>query len=83
MQSVQVFQEEILPWQNNVSIQFPGTFDPQVLYISTSVWVLRTPNARRNSHLQRFLCKKALKKQEICSIIISVVLHANNNCIYI
>ena len=25
-----------------------------VLYISTSVWVLRTPNAGRNDHFQRF-----------------------------
>ena len=30
-----------------------------VLYILTSVWVLRTPNAGRNSHFQRFFCKKA------------------------
>ena len=37
----------------------------QLLYISTSVWVLRTPNAGWNSHFQRFCCKKP-KKQEIC-----------------
>ena len=29
--------------------------------------VLRTPNAGPNSHFQHFLCKKAKKKQEICS----------------
>ena len=27
-----------------------------VLYISTSVWVLHTPNAGQNLHFQRFLC---------------------------
>ena len=27
-----------------------------LLYISTSVWVLRTPNPGRNSHFQRFCC---------------------------
>ena len=40
------------------------------LYISTSVWVLRTPHARRNSHFQRFCCKKpkySKKFAEICS----------------
>ena len=37
-----------------------------VLYISTSVWVLRTPNANQNSHFQRFSAKKQ-KKQEFCS----------------
>ena len=30
------------------------------MYISTSVWVLRTPSAGRNSNFQRFLCKKLL-----------------------
>ena len=45
---------------------------PQLLYISTSVWVLRTPNAGRNSHFGptsinmnlvffRFLTQKTLK----------------------
>ena len=29
-----------------------------LLYISTSVWVLRTPNAGRNRLFQRFCCKK-------------------------
>ena len=29
-----------------------------MLYISTSVWVLRTPNVGRYSHFQRFCCKK-------------------------
>ena len=37
-----------------------------LLYISTSVWVLRTPNAGQNSYFWRFCCKKP-KKQEICS----------------
>ena len=32
-----------------------------LLYILVSVWVLRTPNAGRNSHFQRFLCKKPKK----------------------
>ena len=41
-----------------------------LLYISTSVWVLRTPNAGRNSHFQCFLRKKAKKRQEICSKIL-------------
>ena len=31
------------------------------MYISTRVWVLRTPNAGRNGHFQRFLCKKTKK----------------------
>ena len=39
---------------------------PPMLYISTSVWVLRTPNAGRNSHFQHFSAK-SLKKQDICS----------------
>ena len=41
-----------------------------MLYISTSVWVLRTLNDGRNSHFQHFLCNKAFKKQEICSKIL-------------
>ena len=32
-----------------------------VLYISTSVWVLRTPNAGRNSHFQHFFMQKRKK----------------------
>ena len=30
----------------------------KMLYILTIVWVLGTPNAGRNGHFQRFLCKK-------------------------
>ena len=44
--------------------------DPSVLYISTSVWMLRTPKAGLNSHFQHFAAKnlkKTLKRQEICS----------------
>ena len=33
-----------------------------LLYIMTSVWVLRTPNADWNSHFQFFLCKKLKKR---------------------
>ena len=33
-----------------------------MLYISTSVWVLRTPNAGQNLHFQHCLCYKAEKK---------------------
>ena len=32
-----------------------------VLYILTSLWVLRMPNAGRNSNFQGFLCKKPKK----------------------
>ena len=52
-------------WYSNCPIQFVRPMI-RLLYILTSVWVLRTPNAGRNSHFQRFCCKK-LKKQEICS----------------
>ena len=38
--------------------------ETNVLYISTSVWVRRTPNAGRNSHFQCFLCKKAEKNKK-------------------
>ena len=37
-----------------------------MLYISTSVWMLDTPNTGGHSHFQCFSAKK-LKKQEICS----------------
>ena len=43
-----------------------------VLYISTSIWVLRTPNFGWNMRFQRFLCLKAknCKKEEIwCKIL--------------
>ena len=36
-----------------------------VLYISTSVWVLRTPNTGRNNNFQHFLCKKAKKARNL------------------
>ena len=36
-----------------------------MLYILTSVWVLRTPKAGQHSHFQHFFCKKAKQKQEI------------------
>ena len=32
-----------------------------LLYISTRVWVLRTPNAGQNRHFQHFCCKKPAK----------------------
>ena len=38
-----------------------------MLYILTSIWVLRTPNAGRNRHFQHFSAKKLKKKQKICS----------------
>ena len=44
----------------------PWSFELWLLYISTSVLVLRTPNAGWNSHFQCFYAKK-LKKQEIWS----------------
>ena len=34
-------------------------------YISTRVWVLRTPNIGRISHFLRFLCKKAKKARNL------------------
>ena len=39
----------------------------QKLYILTSVWVLRTPNAGWNIHFQGFFVQKGLNKQQICS----------------
>ena len=36
-----------------------------LLFILTSVWVLRTPNAGRNNHFQHFFCKKARNLQQI------------------
>ena len=41
--------------------------ETSVLYISTSVWVLRTPNAGRMSHFQHFLCKKAEKNKKFAA----------------
>ena len=38
-----------------------------VLYILTSVWVLRTPNAGRNGHFQHFFCKKAQKSKKFAA----------------
>ena len=38
-----------------------------MLYILTSVWVLRTLNAGQKSHFKGFQWQKAKKKQEICS----------------
>ena len=35
-----------------------------MMYISTFVWVLHTPNAGGNSHFQHILCKKAEKMQK-------------------
>ena len=39
-----------------------------VLYILTSVWVLRTPKAGRTSHFQSFFCKKAKKARNLQQI---------------
>ena len=33
-----------------------NTLSYRLLYIQTSVWMLRTPNAGRNIHFQHFLC---------------------------
>ena len=33
-----------------------------MLYVSTSIWVLRTQNAGRNSHFQWFILQKSLEK---------------------
>ena len=38
-----------------------------MLYILTSVWVLRTTNAGRNCHFQRFLCKKPKKSKKFAA----------------
>ena len=38
-----------------------------MLYISTSVWVLRNPNAGRNRHFQRFCCKKPSKSKNFAA----------------
>ena len=43
-------------------------FYSNLLYISTSVWVLCTPNAGQNSHFQRF-CGKKLKKERCSKIL--------------
>ena len=37
----------------------------QLLNISTSVWMLHTPNTGRNLHFQHFLCKKAEKNPKL------------------
>ena len=65
--SIKDWAKIILPWQFycyklvqsfRVHYLFTGQFNTKgyghVLYISTSVWVLRTPNAGRNDHFQRF-----------------------------
>ena len=43
----------------------PSDVKRQVLYFWTSIWMLRTPNAGRNSHFQCFLCKKAKKARNL------------------
>ena len=52
-----------------------------LLYISTSVWVLRTPNAGPNSHFQRFLLQKAKKSKKFaanfCKKQVFLSLHQN------
>ena len=40
-----------------------------LLYILTSVWLLRTPNAGQNGHFQRFLCKKPKKARNLQQIL--------------
>ena len=49
------------PFSYNVSFSKHLTTDAKVemLYISTSLWVLDTQNAGRNSHFQHFLWQKA------------------------
>ena len=44
-------------------VHFPPIF-PWVLYISTNIWVMGTPNSGWNMLFQRFSCKKAGKKEE-------------------
>ena len=39
-------------------ISFSTSFCGLWLYISTSIWVMRTPNVGWNSHFQHFLCKR-------------------------
>ena len=51
--------------------------DSLVLYISTMVWVLRTPHAGWNMHFQHFLCWKAKKKKNCSKKIVSLSLHQN------
>ena len=40
----------------------------RLLCILTSAWVLRTPNAGKNGHFQRFFCKKAIKARNLQQI---------------
>ena len=40
------------------------TFFPPLLYIWTSIWQLRTPNAGQESHFQHFFVLKSLKKMQ-------------------
>ena len=47
----------VVVWEGESNPLVPSV-DACVLYISTNVWVLRTPNAGRNGHFQHFLCKK-------------------------
>ena len=56
-------------------------FHKQLLYISTSVWVLRTPNDGRNSHFQRFCCKNRKKARNLQQISAknSFFLHLHQN----
>ena len=52
-----------------------------LLYILTSVWVVRTPNAGQNSNYQHFLCKKAKKSKKFaakfCKKQVFLSLHQN------
>ena len=46
-------------WANHSKYQRAN--NKYLLYISTSVWVLHTPNTGRNAHFQRFCCRYFIK----------------------
>ena len=46
--------------------------EKQLLFISTSVWVLGNPNAGRNLNFQRFLCKKLKKCKKVTNLMLNL-----------
>ena len=41
-----------------------------MLYILTSVWVLRTPNTGQNSHFQRFCAKRWKNAKKVANVFV-------------
>ena len=68
----------------------PCNFCCCLLFISTSIWVLRTPNAGQNLHFNIFHAKnlkKNAKKQQICSKVLQkktgfLILHQNDGRVF-